>query len=70
MYSGALKDLKTKRRTLNMILYFIGSQWSDFRMGLICARFFVFVIIRAAAFCINCSLFSSCLGKPVKRELQ
>ena len=36
IYEGALlwKDLKTMRRTLNLILYFMGSQWKDFRMGL------------------------------------
>ena len=31
MYEGAQpwKDLKTKRRALNLILYFMGSQWSE-----------------------------------------
>ena len=36
MYDGVLlwKDLKTRRRALNLILYFMGSQWRDFRTGL------------------------------------
>ena len=72
IYEGAQpwNDLKTRRRALNLILYLMGSQWSDFRTGLMCARFFVLVINRAAAFCINWSLLSSCLGRPVKSELQ
>ena len=71
-YTGALpfKVLYVRRRTLNTIRCFTGSQCRDSRTGLMCSYFFVSVTSLAAMFWMHWSFAIWASGSPNKRLLQ
>ena len=71
-YTGALpfKVLYVRRRTLNPIRCFTGSQCRDYRTGLMCSYFFVSVTSLAAMFWMRWNFAIWASGSPNKRLLQ